>query len=120
MHDAGVPLDDLAENSKSSNGVPVKSPTASLKKDANSVGRPIFKKLDAASAGSKSVRKLHAGLQREGVRKYGGVLLRWFEKLEFAIQKDSTKCDPYRLHRIAIDRLAHPDRMAIIHAARRW
>jgi len=52
--------------------------------------------------------------------KYGGVLLRRLEKLEFAIQNDATKCELYRLHCIAINRLAHPDRMAIIQAARRW
>jgi hypothetical protein len=70
----------------------------------------MVKKLDATSAGS----------QREGVVKYGGVLLRRRERLEFAIQNDATKCDPYRQQRIAIDRLAHPDRIAIIKAASRW
>ncbi len=52
--------------------------------------------------------------------RYGGVLLRRLEKLESAIQNDATKRHPYRLHCIAIDNLAHPDRMAIIKAARRW
>ncbi len=54
------------------------------------------------------------------MRKYGGVLLSRLEKLEFAIKNDVTRSDPYRLHRIAMDHLAHPDRMAIIHAARGW
>ncbi len=54
------------------------------------------------------------------MRKYSGVLFRRLEKLEVACANNATRCDPYRLHRFAVDHLAHPDHMAIIHAARHW